>query len=278
VAAGVPLIVTTAATDGFTAAGAADLAFRVGNTVSQNTRPLAWYAHEELGYGNVAILTYDFIAGKEFADAFTDVFTSLGGTIAGEQKVPLGTPDFGPYISEVSSNADALYVFLGGADAVHFFEQAESFGLKDRMPIIGAHATLDPIVLEAVGEAAEGYVSGVQYLPFADIEGNDEFREAYQESVGRLPSFYAVDAYVALQVLSRALEAAGDGADGEALAAAIADVEFTEAPRGAFRFDDNHQAVYDLHIYETREGDDGMEQQVAEVVEEVTQQWTPPGS
>ena len=274
----VPLVVTTAAIDAFTAQGAPEYAFRVGNSASQNTRPLAWYASEELGYDNVAILTYDFIAGAEFEEAFTDVFTSLGGTIASSQKVPLGTADFGPFISNVPSDIDALYVFLGGADAVRFFEQAESFGLKDRVSLIGAHATLDPIVLEAVGPRAEGYVSGVQYLPNADIEGNEDFVQAYQESVGRPPSFYAVDAYLALQVIDQALESNGCDVNPAAIAAALPDVEFEEAPRGAFRFDENHQAIYDLHIYETRPGEDGMEQVVVEMVEDVTQQWTPPGS
>lgn len=267
----VPLILTTAASDTFTTPPVSEYSWRAGNSASQNNRVLGWYAREKLGAQRAAIITYDFIAGEEFAGAFSDVFTQLGGEITSEQKVPLGTADYASYISAVPDDIDVLYVFVSGPDAVRFWEQAATFGLGDRVDIIGGHPTLDSVVLSQVGEAADGFIGPYQYLTEAPIDGNEQFVSEYTEAVGRPPTFYAVDAYVGMQALAAALEATGGDSSAEAITAALPDVNFEAAPRGPFRFADNHQATYTVYLARAQ----GGAFEILDEVPDVTQDWTP---
>lgn len=268
--AGVPLIVTNAGSENFTSPKAKPLGFRVSHANGQNNRALGWYAYKKLGYRKVAVLTYDFIAGAEQADGFKSVFTSLGGKVVQEQKAPLGTPDFGPYISNIPANVDALYVFLSGGDSVKFFQQAKSFGLPGRVPIIGPGFTLDEIVLQAIGDAGNGFVGGIQYLSGVDTAENKKFVGGYKALVGRTPTVYAADAYTGLQAVAAAVEATGGSTDAGKFASALEAVRF-KAPRGQFRFDDHHQAVFTVYFYRVVDG----KVRILDHLDDVTQTWSP---
>jgi len=75
-------------------------------------------------------------------------------------------------------------------------------------------------------------------------------------------------------VLEAALEQAGDDArDPEVLRDAIASVELT-VPRGPVRFDDYHQAVYNVYIREVQEVDGEWVNAVIETIPDVGQFWT----
>jgi branched-chain amino acid transport system substrate-binding protein len=270
----VPLIVTNAGTDSFTEEPVDPLAFRVSHTNAQNNRPLGWYAYEELGYRDVSVIRYDFIAGVEHAQGFIDVFTELGGNITNEQEVSLGTADLAPYISGVSGDADAAYVFLAGSEAVRFHQQADDFGLD--VPVIGPGFTLEEIVLQAAGDAAVGFIGALQYIHTIDTPENSEFVEGYTEFAERPPTTYANDAYVAMMAVTAALEDTGGDATADTFAEALAGVEFS-SPRGPFRFDENHQAVYTVYIYEVVDGEDGPTLEVIDQIEDVTHDWEPTG-
>lgn len=266
-----PLIVTNAGAEAFTDKPQ-PLGFRVSHSNGQANRALGWYANKKLGYQKVAVLTYDFVAGTEHAGAFKDVFTSLGGEIVQEQKAPLGTPDFGPYLSKVpTSGVDALYVFLSGADAVKFFEQARSFGVAGKLPIIGPGFTLDEIVLKAVKSAGDGFFGAIHYLSVVDNPENKAFASGYAAFAGRPPTVYAGDAYLGMEAIAAALEATSGSIEADPFGKALEAVKLA-SPRGPFRFDANHQAVFTVYFYTVENG----AVKIVDQVDDVTQHWDPP--
>lgn len=272
----VPLVVTNAGSNDFTMGeDVSPYAFRVSTTNSQVNRPLGWYAHEKLGVNRAAIVTYDFIAGEEEAEAFKEVFTGQGGTIAKETKVALGTSDFGPVLSGIPRNVDAVYVFLAGSEAVNFWKQAGAFGLTDDVKIIGPGFTLDDIVAGAVGKAATGFVGSIQYVNTVDLPRNDEFVAAFEERFDRQPSVYAEDAYTGAEAIWRALDAVkGDTRDKAAFAKALSEVTF-ESPRGPFKFGENGQAEFTVYFYEASMKGGKLAFEVIDTIPNVGPLWEP---
>ncbi|XXU75860.1 hypothetical protein WMF41_00985 [Sorangium sp. So ce1151] len=55
--------------------------------------------------------------------------------------MPLGTKDYSSVISSLPRDIDAIYVALGGSDALTFLEQYKQFGGK--APLIGGSSTVD---------------------------------------------------------------------------------------------------------------------------------------
>ena len=64
--------------------------------------------------------------------------------------VPLGTKDYSSVVAKIPDDIDAVYVALGGADAVNFLTQYEQAG--GNKPMIGGSITVDQTVLSSKGK------------------------------------------------------------------------------------------------------------------------------
>jgi branched-chain amino acid transport system substrate-binding protein len=266
----VPLVVAVAGSEDFTKPGDPD-AFRSGASNGQANRVVGWYAYDKLGMRKVAVIALDYVAGAEHSAGFKDVFTSLGGKVVAVEKPPLGTPDFGPYISRIPKDVDGVYVFTAGADAVKFWKQAASFGLTKRTKIIGSFGAADTLVLHAVGGAADGFIAAGGYVDTLPSAANQQFQSAYRQSAGRPGSVYAESAYAGMEAIGTALKAT-DGKLGAGFSQALGKVSFA-APAGPFRFDANRQAVVTAYVYKVV----GGKPKVIDQIPNVDQGWQPKG-
>src|SRR5262245_65837116 len=83
-------------------------------------------------------MTADFVTGHHVAGAFRAGFTGAGGEIVKEIYPPLNSPDFAPYLTQLTQvKADAVFAFFGGADAVRFVRQYQEYGFAGRLPLRG---------------------------------------------------------------------------------------------------------------------------------------------
>src|SRR5579872_6455625 len=94
------------------------------------------YAYNVKGYKKIATI------GEDYAFVYTQVmgltveYCKAGGQITKRLWVPLGTKDFASYIPQLlSEDVDAIYLGLGGADAVNFLNQYQQAGGKDRKSV-----------------------------------------------------------------------------------------------------------------------------------------------
>jgi branched-chain amino acid transport system substrate-binding protein len=69
---------------------------------------------------------------------------------------------------------DAVFAMENGADGTRFLQQNASFGLKGRIPLLGAMNTTDQSVIRTLGAECEG-VSG-------KVEDRDAFLDAVRET------------------------------------------------------------------------------------------------
>jgi branched-chain amino acid transport system substrate-binding protein len=243
----VPLIVANAGAEAITKDAASPYVWRSSFTNAQIAAAMGEHLAAE-GVGPVYAMAPDYAAGQEVVAGFTAAYTAGGGTIAGQALTPFGTTqDFQPFLSGIQgSGAAATFVFYAGGEAVSFVQQYADFGLKDTVPLYGSGFLTEGSVLDAQGPAAVGVRTTLHYSTEIDNPANTEFVQAYQDAYGELPTTYAVQAYDAANVLSRALEEAG-ATDGAALTEALDGLgEIDDSPRGPWSFSGQtpEQAVY----------------------------------
>ncbi len=68
-----------------------------------------------------------------------------------------------------------LYTSVAGNDTVRLLTQLQDFGLLGQMIIVGASGTVTSQNIGAIGQAAEGFATGVGYSPQIDTPENKKF-------------------------------------------------------------------------------------------------------
>ncbi|QVQ54538.1 ABC transporter substrate-binding protein [Spiractinospora alimapuensis] len=262
----------------------ADNYFRWHSEGAMWAAPMGPYAVEELGYERVATLAEDYAFPHSQIGGFLDGFCGAGGEVAETFWVPLGESDYSSIIAQIPEDIDAIYVSVGGSDAVDFMGQAIDFGVD--VPIIGGSILVDETVLGAEGEirdAALGTVaSGSIPTADADIPEWQDFVSGYQEMHPDgfdVPSNFALLYYNSFKSLLLSLEEVDGEVEedgGEALRAAMTDLEW-DSPIGPLALNENRQAASDVFIYEIVEDDDGglttTQRHTAEGVEQGDAVW-----
>ena len=116
---------------------------------AQRVAGLGSYVYDTKGYRNVAVVAEDYAFPYAQVAGFVTEFCGRGGKIADRFWVPLGTKDYSTVIARIPASADAVFVVLGGADAVNFLSQYVQAGGK--APLIGGSITVDSAVLNSKG-------------------------------------------------------------------------------------------------------------------------------
>ncbi|MCB9450217.1 MAG: ABC transporter substrate-binding protein [Anaerolineaceae bacterium] len=242
----------------------------------QQDGPLGWYTATQLEKKNAALFAWDFIVGEERAGAFATAFTAAGGTIVTEQKPPLGTTDYGPFISQVDPESiDVAYAFFAGPGAISFAQQMRDFGLTPDIQVV-APGYFTAGVLGAMGDTVEGLVQADGWVPALDNEENTAFLELFDSQVGGEAGVYVEESYTAAEVAARAIEAVGgDMSDKAAFMEALLSLSFDSAA-GPFSFDETGQSVRNVYVTQVVMNDEGTSvQQVLDTIEAVGLNWEP---
>ncbi|HEX5512389.1 MAG TPA: ABC transporter substrate-binding protein [Actinomycetales bacterium] len=254
----VPLIIANAGADDITKE-ASPYIWRTSFTNGGVGESIGKAVAEEVGDGEVYIITADYAAGHEQMAGFKKSFEAAGGKIAGETYTPFGTTsDWQPYLNQIrNSGAKAVFSFYAGSEAVNFVKQYNQFGLHTTTPLYGTGFLTEGGVLTAQGQAAVGTKTALHYSDTVDNPTNKEFVKAYQEAYNELPTTYAVQAYDSAAVLDKAIESA-ETADGPGIGKALADVGDIDSPRGTWRFNDKHDPEQPYYLREVKKTDGGF--------------------
>jgi branched-chain amino acid transport system substrate-binding protein len=238
------------------------------------TSPLGAYTVEELGYTNIATLAEDYAFPHSQIGGYLDSYCAAGGEVAETYWVPLGESDYSSVFASLPGDIDAMFVSVGGSDAVDFLTQAEEFGVD--IPIIGGSILVTEDVLSAEGDVREGATGTVTSGPIppanADLPDWQAFQDDYREAnpdAFETPTLQAVLYYNSFKSLMLALEE-NDGVveedDGESLRATMSELTW-ESPIGALSLNENRQAETSIFIYEVV--DTGDEELGTELVEQI---------
>ena len=248
--------------------GDVEYVFRASGSSWQVSYPMGDYLVED-GTENVYISAADYAAGQEMSDGFEEGFKAAGGNVVGEVYPPLGTNDYSSFLTRIqqADEAQGVWNFYAGSDAVRFVKQAGSSGMDK--PIFGPGYLAEADTLPAQGDAAIGVRTALYYASTLDNPENEEFIKNFNEEYDREPSVYAVQGYDAAWLIGEALkETEGNTEDTEALVEAMENVEF-ESPRGPMELDENHNPIQNVYIREVQKNNGNLENVVVDTIEHV---------
>ena len=238
--------------------------FRFNTEGAQWMAGLGEYAFNEKGYETVAVLAEDYSFPYTQVFGFLEPFCRAGGKAPQDARfwVPIGNKDFSSVIAALPDDVDAIFVALGGADAVNFLTQYEQAG--GDLPLIGGSIMVDQTVLGAKGRQKTALIGTPSAGPISDTYDGEEwtkFVQAYKEANPDgfpSPSLFAHGYYVNTKAVLQALEAVGgDLSDGGAkFREALSTLEL-ETPTGTVKLDERRQAIADIFLTEVAEGPDG---------------------
>lgn len=234
--------------------------FRFNSDGAQWMAGLGEYVLKEKGYKKISVIAEDYAFPYTQVFGFALGYCKAGGQIVQRQWVPLGTKDFGSVIANIPDDVDAIFLGLGGGDAINFLNQYSQTGGKAKF--IGGSIMADQTVLSSRGAAKRLLVGTPTSSGVADAWDDPRWKafvKAYQDAFPAdkrfaSPSLFAANYYNAFNALAIAMgKVNGDLSDGGAkLRAELAKVEL-DAPNGKVKLDGNRQAIATTFITEVAE-------------------------
>lgn len=251
--------------------------FRFSTDGAQWQAGLGSYVFDTKGYRNVAVVSGDYSFGYTQVLGFMTEFCGKGGNVLEKIWVPNGTKDFSSTIARIPSKADAVYVMLGGADAVNFLTQYDQSGA--RAPLIAGSNLVDQTVLSAKGP----FQRRLAGIPSAHMVADGIEDPAYRAYVAKYkkrfpdglasPSAPFYGYYVATKAALAALDQVKGDLSGnqDKFRDALGKVRL-DTPAGPVRLDENRQAIANIYVTEVARNQDGtLYNKVVKVVPNVNQ-------
>ncbi len=223
---------------------------------------LGEYAYNVKGYKKIVTIAEDYSFPYTQVLGFLLGYCDAGGKVLDRFWVPIGNKDYSTIVASIPDDIDAIYVALGGADAVNFLSQYEMAG-GDK-PLIGGSITMDQSVLGSKGRRKNFVVGTPSGGPIADnsqkpawLKYVADYREQYPKGFPS-PSLFTYGYYCATMAALEALEQVkGDLSNGQkAFRDALSKLEL-QAPAGLIKLDQNRQAIADIYLTEVELGTDG---------------------
>ena len=149
---------------------------RASGTSAQNMHPLADYAAKDLKYKSVITISEDFAFGYEQMGGFQRVFEYDGGKVVKKLWPPLVTPDYTPYLAQLSG-VDAVVQGFAGSNPLKFMKQYTDAGVK--LPVLGGGTAGDDALLKSFGDEAIGMISASAYTSDLELAEQQALRRGH---------------------------------------------------------------------------------------------------
>jgi branched-chain amino acid transport system substrate-binding protein len=219
---------------------------RASATSAQAMHPMADYAAKELKLKRIVCISEDFAFGHEQMGGFQQTFEDNGGKILKKIWPPLVTPDYTPYVAQIS-DCDGVCQGFAGSNPLRFMKAYDSAGLK--FPVVSGETGGDDALLKSFGDEAIGLISCIPYTLDLETDGNQRFVQGMLKNFNTVPGQYAGLLYVNCQVVEAGLKALnGDSSDKTKLVAAMRAINLTDTPRGPVKFDHFGNVIGDFYV------------------------------
>lgn len=253
--------------------------FRFNLDGSQWGAGLGTYVVKEKGWNKVATVAADYSFGYTNFLGFAVDFCRSGGEIVERFWVPLGSSDFGGVIAAMPDDIDAIYLGVGGTDAINFLNQYEQAGAETNL--IGGTIMADQTVLTSKGRAKDALIGTPTSGPLATDDPSPAWQayvKAYQDAFPESerfpsPSLFGVGYYVAaLAAIQGINEVGGDLSDGQVKLREALSTKPLDTPLGTVTLNENRQASGSVFITEVVEdGAGGLKVELKSRVDNVNQ-------
>ena len=270
----IPMIYPVVSADDLTQRRRSPWIVRTGYTGSQPNHAFGEYAYHTLGLRTVATIALDYAFGWESVGGFQRTFEEEGGRIVQKMWTPVSVHDFAPYLAQISRNVDAVYALFLGRAALQFMRQYEEYGLKRRIPLIGAGTTTDEHVLPFMGEEAVGVITALHYSAALDTPANRAFATAYRTRFSKLASYYSESMYTGGKWAIAAIDALnGRVEDRTVLLEALRAAQPPDLPRGPVELDEYGNPIQNIYVRRVERVNGELQNTVIATFPRVSQFW-----
>lgn len=189
----------------------------------------------------------DYAFGRGMLEFTRKYIQSKGGTVVGEEYLPMDGSDWTAVISKLrSANPDALITATaGGAPNVTLTKQLRAAGIK----IPYGNLALDEGTAKTMGRDAEGIYISASYLTSLDNPANKKFLEAAKAKFGsklETPNELSVPEYEGILAYAAAVQKAGS-TDAAKVVKELAKVS-VQGPRGTITMNKQHHAPLTMYL------------------------------
>lgn len=242
--------------------------FRFSTDGAQWMAGLGKYAAGELGYKKVATVGEDYSFPYDQVGGFMTEFCGAGGKVPKKIWVPLGTKDYASFIAQIPKDLDAVYVALGGTDALNFTKQFDEFTGR-KTPLLGGSITVDGAIIKGLKDRVEGTVSAGP-VAVLDTPEYKKYAAALKKAFPEAgpPGLFDLGYYVNMKSMLMGLDKAGGDVSGQdtKLREALSSLNWN-TPVGPVKLDENRQAISNNYLFKVTNG----ESKLLDTVENVNQ-------
>ncbi len=203
----IPFICNNAAATAMNGANCNRYTFRLNTPVATQAAMFAPYI---MGYGKKwYFITANYAFGQDIAKSFKEILKRAGGTIVGDDSVPLNTPDYSSFILKIrQAKPDMILGGVPAGDLSTFLKQWNEMGMKGKIPI--CEIAIGDTDIWAVGpEAASGlYTSLWWYTNPANPPDEQAMAAAYLKKHGKPAADKTWMGWIAAKSLFESMDAA----------------------------------------------------------------------
>ncbi len=247
---------------------------RFSEVASASSDVAADWAYKN-GQRKATLMVNDIVGGLELADAFASAFIKRGGAVVQEQYAALGTADFGPFLAQLSPEADMIMALEAGADGLRFGQQIASYTGQRKLQIMGVFAgPASPISLAELKDKMLGSVGIEVYCGCNDTPANQAFIQAWKAKYpGRVASTDAAQGWSGGQILEAAIKKVnGNVEDKDKLSEALRQTN-VETAKGPIKLDQDNDLVSNNYVYQVVKQGDGVGYKLLETYKEIGRGW-----
>lgn len=223
--------------------------FRVNANAAMQSTALTGWLNKNVKGKRYFFIGPDYVMGRSTISAFEGDVKRLGANNTGSSFPPLGAKDFSSYIGQIrAARPDVIMTATAGNDTVRLLTQLKEYGiLSNKLTLAGAAGAVTQQNIEAMGGAAEGFVSSAGYATDIDTPANKKFVADFKKEFQSEPDLFGADTYGLFYLFKQAIEKAG-GTDTKKLRASMEGATW-DTPQGkkTMRASD-HQAAVDMVV------------------------------
>ena len=166
------------------------------------------WGYKKMNWRKASVISSDYAGGLEVAGSFAQIFCQLGGKVVQEQYPPLGTNDYGPFLTNLNRSVDVVVSFIPGADGLRFGRQFLETGVKEKIPLMDIYGQVayEPNLVQ-YGDAGVGILSALHYTSEIDTQLNKDFVKQFRAKLKRTPADNGPDGWVGARAIVEAAKA-----------------------------------------------------------------------
>ena len=232
--------------------------FYTGATPNQQIEPAVDWLLENKGQ-QFFLVGSDYVFPRTANTIIKEQLAAKGGTVAGEDYLPLGDTEVTPIITKIRAampDGGVIFNSLNGDSNVAFFKQLQGAGLgPDKYPVMSV-SVAEEEVRQIGAEYLKGHYASWNYYQTIESPQNDKFVSDFKAKYGedRVTNDPMESAYIMVYLWKQAVEQAGS-TDMEAVRSAAVGQTF-DAPQGNVTMQPNHHISQTVRIGQVR--DDGL--------------------